>query len=109
MHNHEKPFNCSICDYICSNKAMLDKHERLVHHRERPFSCHMCNRRFGQKVHLDVHVSGVHLKERPYGNEDDDPCLACNFASLIRPVWRMRDALIRDKFGNYENLNGYAD
>ena len=21
VHNHEKPFNCSICDYLCSNKV----------------------------------------------------------------------------------------
>ena len=21
VHNHEKPFNCSICDYLCANKG----------------------------------------------------------------------------------------
>ena len=43
LHEGKKPFNCSICDYKCSQKRNLTRHIASVHEGKKPNNCSICD------------------------------------------------------------------
>lgn len=50
-----KPFSCKICDKQFTQRANLQKHER-VHTGERPFVCPICRKCYAQHSNMKKHV-----------------------------------------------------
>ena len=66
VHEGEKPFKCSICNYSASTKQHLDMHITSVHEVKKTFKCSICDARFGRSHHLKSHVASVHEGKKPF-------------------------------------------
>ncbi len=55
IHERNKPFACSVCQRVFSQKGNLKSHMR-THTGEKPFVCTVCGRAFAQQAGLDYHV-----------------------------------------------------
>ncbi len=62
---HEQPsFVCSICDFRCRQKRILNTHMR-THSDERPFKCELCEYRTKRKSDLSIHRRCMHSSFAP--------------------------------------------
>ncbi|PIO26370.1 hypothetical protein AB205_0076890, partial [Aquarana catesbeiana] len=60
----ERPYACSECGKLCSNRTILQRHEKS-HTGEKPFSCSICGKCFIQKSCVVRHQMS-HTGEKPY-------------------------------------------
>ena len=72
----EKPFACSLCDYHCSVKSHLVRHERSG---DKPFACSQCEYRCSSKSHLVQHER-VHSSDKPFA------CSLCAYRIELEPL-----------------------
>ena len=49
-----KTFKCELCDYRCSQKTSLQRHQRK-HSGDKPFKCDLCDYRCSHKTSLQNH------------------------------------------------------
>ena len=61
VHEGKKPFICSTCNYSCLRKGRLTKHIESVHEGKKPFKCSICDYNCSQKVTLIQHLSLIHI------------------------------------------------
>ena len=78
----KKQYQCSICDYISSEKSGLKRHAKCVHENKEPaklYHCSFCPVKFSARNALDIHIDSVHDKIKSH------ECLVCNanFATKV--------------------------
>ena len=56
IHEGEKPYKCSICEYSCKRKDQLQPHISSVHKEKEPYEFTVSHSNFG----LNGHVQAVH-------------------------------------------------
>ena len=78
VHEGNKPFQCSTCDYKCSSKSSLDKHVRCVHEKKKLHNCAICEKSFFTKVAVNRHTLAVHEKQKNFD------CHLCNLSFSIK-------------------------
>ncbi|CAL4063986.1 unnamed protein product [Meganyctiphanes norvegica] len=63
-HIEDKPYKCSICNKVFSEKGNLKQHMK-THTGEKPHLCEQCSKRFTLRRDLIQHMR-VHTGEKPY-------------------------------------------
>lgn len=94
VHNNDKPFACTQCDYRTSYKnnlsrhilrhrndrsfeccecrksfnsnEALKKHKKIVHPAELLFVCAICGKKFATKEYLGIHFRAMHSNDTPF-------------------------------------------
>ena len=94
IHEGEKPYKCSICEYSCKRKEQLQPHISSVHKEKEPyeftvlhsnyglnghvqtihesmklFKCPFCSIKYPKQSKLKKHVNKVHEKEKALKGE----------------------------------------
>ena len=66
-HTGEKPFECSKCDFRCSQNNDLLRHERTKHSTDpkHRYTCKICSKSYTRQNTLNRHLV-MHTGERPY-------------------------------------------
>ena len=73
VHEGKKPFECSICDYKCSQKGPLNLHFSTIHEGKKPFNCSICDYKCSVKGSLAKHIASIHESKQPF------KCSICHF------------------------------
>ena len=60
VHEGKKPFKCSICDYIFSQKEDFTRHIVSVHDNKKPYRCSICDFGCSKKGYLNKHIAAIH-------------------------------------------------
>ena len=76
-HSLERPFKCSLCDFVTIKKRYLTIHAR-VHTGERPYPCTECSATFKHRTNLKSHVLVKHKNEKPHH------CQQCDYRTAIK-------------------------
>ncbi|XP_018396629.1 PREDICTED: zinc finger protein 235-like [Cyphomyrmex costatus] len=77
-HTGEKPYQCKLCEFKCSQKENLTSHVKSKHRNDErlksnkdvytggvSYKCETCNNEFKSKAHLHIHER-THIGEKPY-------------------------------------------
>ena len=56
VHEGEKPFKCTICDYKCSTNQHMTLHISSVHEDKKPFKCNICDKSFSETCAIKNHT-----------------------------------------------------
>ena len=75
-----RQFACTMCDFTCTLKRVLDVHVR-IHSDERPFKCDLCEYRTKRKSDLPIHCKCMHSKHAPRKKKREED-VALMFDSL---------------------------
>ena len=59
VHEGNKQFKCTICDYKFTRKFVLEKHIESVHEGIKPFKCAICDYKFTRKFVLKKHIESI--------------------------------------------------
>ena len=55
-----KPYNCTECNDVFTNKLLLTGHLESVHKEKKPCDCRICGKSFVSNQTLIEHISAVH-------------------------------------------------
>ena len=69
IHNAQKKFPCSDCEYEASSNRMLSYHTNTAHSEAKPFQCEVCKKSFKMKGLLVTHVKQVHANVAKFSCE----------------------------------------
>ena len=92
VHDKEKNFNCTKCEYTTKFATELKTHIDTVHQHQNEFKCTKCNFTDDKRRHLNYHIKEVHTKRKSI-NLDCDECnsntcwLSHNFSKIPSYFW----------------------
>ena len=92
-HTKTRNFACKTCDFKCTTKPNLRRHE-FIHSEDKPFDCKECEKRFRVKEALTRHKL-VHTGKKPYG------CGQCPFRcqqsyDLTKHYKKIHDMIVKN-------------
>ena len=79
-HTGERPIACTKCDFRCTDRSHLKRHE-CTHTGERPIACTQCDFRCAEISNLRHHML-MHTGEKPFACTQCD--YRCNRSSAVQ-------------------------
>ena len=76
VYDDKETFECSVCNYKCSQKGQLNQHIASVHEGKKPeklFKCSNCDYRGRTKWDIQRHSARIHQRKKPH------ECSICDY------------------------------